>query len=115
MKSPRDFLEDILIECEFLLRRSEGLSLKSFLSDDILQRAFSRSIEIIGEAVKCLPDDLIIRYPDLQWRRIAGMCDRLIHGYFAVDYDLVFDVVKTKIPELAAIVRKMLLEHEESV
>lgn len=59
-----------------------------------------RSIEIIGEAAKHVPDDFRMRHPDIEWRSMAGMRDRLIHGYFGVDYELVWDVVTNKVPKL---------------
>ena len=53
------------------------------------KRAFARSVEVIGEAVKNLPSEMYQKYPNIPWRKIAGMRDRLIHGYFSVDYELV--------------------------
>ncbi len=65
-----------------------------------MKRAFVRSIEIIGEATKKVSAELKRRYRDIEWRAMAGMRDRLIHNYFGVDYDIVWDVVVTKIPKL---------------
>ena len=114
MKSSRDFLEDIVAEARFLLDQSSGLSLEDFLADEVKKRAFARSLEIIGEAVKGLPNDVVLRHPEVPWRRIVGMRDRLIHGYFAVDYTLVHDVVISKIPNLHASVAKILIEDEST-
>ncbi|HXV21719.1 MAG TPA: DUF86 domain-containing protein [Desulfuromonadales bacterium] len=108
MKPSTSYLEHILIETEYLLKTSRSLSQGEFLADETLQRAFVRSLEIIGEAVKNLPDDLKARYPDLDWRRMAGTRDRLIHGYFSVDFELVWDIVQTKIPPLHAGIRRIL-------
>jgi uncharacterized protein with HEPN domain len=88
MKSARDLLEDILTECRFLDNETDGLDESVFAADEVKKRAFARSIEIIGEAVKGLPNDLVILHPNIPWRRIASMRDRLIHAYFAVDYSL---------------------------
>jgi uncharacterized protein with HEPN domain len=112
LKSSRDFLEDIVAEARFLLDQSLGLSLEDFLADEVRKRAFARSLEIIGEAVKGLPNDVILRHPEVPWRRIMGMRDRLIHGYFAVDYALVHDVVISKIPDLHVSASKILIEDE---
>ena len=59
-----------------------------------------RSLEVIGEAVKNLPEEFRASHSEVEWRSIARMRDRLIHGYFGVDYQLVWDVVQEKLPEL---------------
>jgi uncharacterized protein with HEPN domain len=76
------------------------LSREGFLKDEVLKRAFVRSLEIIGEAVRNLPSDLKQSYPRINWRAIAGTRDKLIHNYFGVDYDIVWDIVTNKIPLL---------------
>ena len=65
-----------------------------------MKRAFVRSIEIIGEAAKKLSEDVKARQQDIEWRKVTGMRDRLIHDYFGVDYTIVWDVATTKLPEL---------------
>jgi uncharacterized protein with HEPN domain len=79
--STREFLEHILDEARFLLDKSSGVDEDSFLRDETLKRAFVRSIEVMGEAVKQIPDSVRQKYPGVEWRAIAGMRDRLIHAY----------------------------------
>ncbi len=86
----------------------QGLTQEQFKRDATLQRAFVRSIEIIGEATKQTPDDFKQKYDQVEWRAMAGMRDRLIHGYFGVDYDLVWDVVTHKIPALRQRIEEVL-------
>lgn len=66
-------------------------------ADETLRRAFVRSLEVIGEAAKKVPDDVRATYPAVEWRAMAGMRDRLIHNYFGVDLELVWDV-KRRVP-----------------
>jgi len=108
LKPSTSYLEHILIETEYLLQTAQPLTLSTFLADQTLQRAFVRSLEIIGEAVKNLPENFKADHPDLDWRLMAGTRDRLIHGYFSVDFELVWDIVQNKIPPLDAGIRRIL-------
>jgi len=99
-KSPDEYLKHILDEVNYLLESSKDISEDKFMHDMTLQRAYSRSLEIIGEASKNLPQDFIRKHGDIDWKSIAGMRDRLIHRYFGVDFEIVWDVVKNEIPKL---------------
>ena len=83
---------------------------EEFLQDETLKRAFVRSIEIIGEAAKHVPDEFRQQNSEIEWRAMAAMRDRLIRGYFGVDYELVWDVVVNKIPELRRQLKSLLSE-----
>jgi uncharacterized protein with HEPN domain len=99
-KEPVEFLRHIFDECNFILNTSKDLTLEKFINDETLKRAIVRSLEIIGEATKKIPVDFKIKWDLIQWKNMAGMRDRLIHDYMGVNYMIVWDVVKNKIPEL---------------
>ncbi|MGV0024588.1 HepT-like ribonuclease domain-containing protein [Phormidesmis priestleyi] len=113
--SAREYLQHILDETTYLTTSSTGLDKAMFVQDETLKRAYVRSLEVIGEAVKQLPDVLRQKYSEIEWRALAGMRDRLIHNYFGVDYDIVWDVVANKISVLDAEIRLILKqEHPRS-
>jgi uncharacterized protein with HEPN domain len=105
---PRDYLRHILVEADYVIGESGSLTFEEFMSDGTLQRAFVRSLEIIGEAAKKVPEAFRAQYPAVEWRAMAGMRDRLIHDYFGVDYELVWDVVQKRVPELRSQVLSIL-------
>ena len=109
--SSSDYLRHILDETNYLITNSQGLNKKDFINDQTLKRDWVRSLEIIGEAVKQLPPNFRTDYPEIEWRKIAGMRDKLIHNYFGVDYDIVWDAVINEIPHLEQKIMQILEEN----
>ena len=99
-RSNLEYFNHILTELSFIRKSSEDINLEQFLLDEVLKRAFTRSLEIIGEAAKAVPDEVRTKYPQIEWRAMAGMRDKLIHHYFGVDYELVWDIAKNRADEL---------------
>jgi uncharacterized protein with HEPN domain len=101
-KEPLEYLHHIQDECKFILSVISSETQKEELFDDeTLKRALVRSLEIIGEATKKIPVDFKLKWNSINWKNMAGMRDRLIHDYMGVNYSIVWDVVKNKIPELS--------------
>ena len=98
--SPHEYIRHIIDEIDYILSQISDTDFDLFLRDGTLKRAFVRSLEIIGEASKKLPEDVKARQPDIEWRKVTGMRDKLIHDYFGVDYTIVWDVATTKLPDL---------------
>ena len=109
-KSPEEYLKHILDELDYLLNSSKDVSQEQFMHDMTLQRAFSRSLEIIGEAAKNLPQDFTKNHKEVEWKSIAGLRDRLIHHYFGVDYEIVWDVIRNEVPKLKIQIARILKE-----
>jgi len=95
-----EFLQHILDECLYLQKESQLSTLDEFKQNDRLTRAVCRSLEIIGEASTKIHPDFKSKYPFVPWRLMNDIRNKIIHHYFGVDYDIVWDTVKTNIPVL---------------
>ena len=109
-KAPKEFLRHILDECNYIISVTVDLTYDDFYVDETLKRAVVRSLEIIGEATKKIPADFSVQYDFIQWKSVAGMRDRLIHDYISVNYIIVWDVAKNKIPLLQKQIVEVLSE-----
>ncbi len=103
-----DYLRDIVEAMERILAYTAGMSQEQFLNDTRTQDAVLRNIEVIGEAVKKLSENVRTAHPDVPWRAMAGMRDKVIHHYFGVNYDVVWKVATEDIPGLLSRLREIL-------
>jgi len=108
-----DYIEDIINAMEKSTNFIKDLSYKKFIQDDKTVFAVVRALEIIGEAVKSIPNNLRKKYPEIPWKDMAGMRDKVIHEYFGVKLSLVWKTVKEEMPPLKPLFEKMLREMEE--
>jgi uncharacterized protein with HEPN domain len=99
-KDYREYLRHILDECNYIISTSNDISFDDMMYDETLKRALVRSLEIIGEATKKIPADIKATWNTIEWKSMAGMRDRLIHDYIGINYKIVWDVVKNKIPNI---------------
>lgn len=99
-KSAIEFIRHIFDETEFIINNTSSVSFSDFMDNEVLQRAIIRSLEIIGEASKKVDVEFKNQFPEIEWRNMSQMRDKLIHHYFVVDYEIVWDVVKNRIPGL---------------
>jgi uncharacterized protein with HEPN domain len=108
IKDPYIFIEHINKSIEKIESFLIGVEKEKFLKDDLIQSAVIRKLEIIGEAAKNLPQSFTKKYPDISWKEIVGLRDKLIHHYFGVDVELTWEVIKKDIPELKEKLKKII-------
>ena len=116
-KKKRDyilFIEDIVSMIEKIERYTKGKSLKDFSKDEMAIDAVIRNFEIIGEAANNIPKEIQEKYPYVEWKRMIGFRNVLIHNYFGIDIESVWDTVMNNIPLLKEQIKKMKDDYERS-
>ncbi len=107
-----DYVEDMLDAMDKAELLLEGVTYEQFEADFRINFAVIRALEIVGEAAKRLPPNLREQYPNIPWKVMAGMRDRIIHGYDVVDLQIMWDVVKRDIPQVKPQIREILADYE---
>lgn len=100
LKKQDIFLKHIIKEIDFIVKHTKEINYDNLIQNEILKRAIVRSLEIIGEAVKKLDFEFKKENNEIEWKKIAGLRDKLIHHYFGINWEIVWDVIRNKIPEL---------------
>lgn len=99
-RTPALLIGDILESAEKILQYTEGLSLEDFIRDSKTTDAVIRNFEIIGEAANRLPDEFKISHDEIDWHRIRGFRNRIVHDYFGIDYSIVWNIKEMFLPEM---------------
>lgn len=118
MKAKRDHLDrlqDILYMIDKVEDFTSGLSLEEFEENEMAHFAVIRAIEVMGEAAKQVPAEVKLKYPDVPWIKMAGMRDKMIHGYFGVDIQIVWETATRSIPMLRPRISEILIGELESL
>lgn len=103
-----DYLQDMLDAISAAQQFTAGISFEDFEADQKTIFAVTRAIEIVGEATKSIPQSLRDAYPQIPWKSIAGMRDKVIHQYFGVNLQVLWDTVQQDLPALQPVIAQML-------
>ena len=98
---------------DFILHYTRAKTKEEVVDDAVLCRAIIRSLEIIGEASKKLDEEFRSSHPQIEWKKMAGTRDRVIHHYFGVDYDIIWDIIENKLSDLQERVGDILNESDQ--
>jgi len=99
-RGTEEFLYDILESIKRIDSYTKGVSFQGLLKSDMIQDAVIRNLEIIGEAAKNIPGEFKKKHADVEWKKLSGMRDKIIHFYFGVNWEIVWDVIQHKLPDL---------------
>jgi uncharacterized protein with HEPN domain len=106
-----ELLKHILEEVSFILNTVKEKDKNLVANDPVLSRAIIRSLEIIGKASAKIDPEFKSLYPHLEWRKMSNTRNRLIHDYFGVDYDIVWDIIVSKLPDLEGEIQTIISEN----
>lgn len=116
MKASRDYLDylqDVLAMMEKIEDFTAGMTQEDFVEDEMAHFAVIRAMEVIGEATKNIPPEVKQRHPDIPWKKMAGLRDKVIHGYFGVDLFIIWKSATKLFPGYKPILLKILKEETE--
>ena len=113
MREPLLFLEDIIGSLSKINRYIEGMKYSDLVKDEKTVDALIRNLEVIGEAVKNIPDVIREKYPEVEWKEAAALRDVLIHDYFGVDLESPWDTIHYNLPEFGKKIR-LVYQNESS-
>jgi uncharacterized protein with HEPN domain len=113
LKQLKPFLNHILEEADYLLSESANIDYSEFTKNATLKRSFVRALEVIGEAAKNIPEEFREKHQKIRWKDMAGLRDVLIHRYFGINYNMVWDIVKNQVPGLKSNIQETLMEIEK--
>ncbi|MDI6810792.1 MAG: DUF86 domain-containing protein [archaeon] len=108
MRDPKLYLKDILEAMSAIEKFVEGVDFEDFKNDDMRSSAVIRKFELIGEATRNVPEKIKQMYPDIPWKEMAGFRDKLIHFYFGIKHELVWQTIKSRIPQIKPLIHKIL-------
>lgn len=106
----RDYINDLIEACEDILSFTKGMSYSDFVDDRKTVNAVIRCLEVLGEATKKLPKSFRDNYPNIPWKQMAGMRDKLIHEYFGIDKQMVWQAIEKHIPHILPLIKEITID-----